>query len=511
MNDRITIAEVLQTFFGLLIDTLAFCKRYGWDRIKRYAAFVWRVARICLYAVSGYGFICGICLFFHVACPPLYSGFFVLLGAAGCVIAILMYPFWLSWEILRNFFPQAEKSLIRLLRFVADIAFWSALFAIYCYIVPVWNNPGALPLFLLVALALVLAGITGRITYNPKLLQAVRTVQLVGLLVLVTVSFTFPQTARRLLSGKHRLDDYAVEMVTKSDRLNVSRFQDLVFFNTKSGRPQVWMCKSTDGDMSFYSGEGYDSQSRQAFELVESEKQVEEIRQWFSNKEKERAQAQRVKEQAEASRVAKQREEEARNLRAREEKERQEVQDSEERKRSELAKQEKDYISRYVRNASAGKTNFRIALLVATEDQQLDQPASKMLEKIFLDQSFLVSSDVFTPAFVSDGLFEKSFSGSKGVLDRLALTNLLDVVVLARQHVVYTTNDSLNGLITASLTIDLSALSTATEEKLSQFSVAAAGPGFKPEQALQMAGSRVFRKISTELPDSFRNALNEKR
>ncbi len=521
------MGDFFHTFFGLLIDAAAYCAKYGLDKIKRYARFVWRVTKISLCVVAAYGLVALICLLFRAPWPPLYSGFFVVCGVAGMVIAILLYPIWLSWEILRKFFPQAELSLIRLLRFVGDIAFWASMLAIYCYIVPVWNNPGAMPLFLLVVVALALATLTGRFVPNARFVRAVRTVQLLGLLFLVTISFTFPQTTRRLLAGKRHLDDYGVEMVSRTQSMKVPRFEDLVFFNPKSGRAQVWMEKFADGNFAFYSGEGFSSITRKPYQLVESKKQIQEIRGWFSKREREQAEEQRRKQEAEALARAeaqrKQKEEErARLQRAADDARRQEEQRREqlvkqmeeerrqqEQQRQQLAKEREEYLARYIRQPSE-KSDVRIALLVVTENQAPNETAAKALEKIFGERSFPASASFFTPAFLTDGMFEKSFGGSKGVLDKLELTNALDAIVLGRERVQYVTNDALGGLITANLTLELSALSASTHQPISQFSVSAAGPGFKMEQARAVAEERALKKFETEPLDRFTSLLPKK-
>ncbi len=510
MDDQPSFAEVLQTFLGLLIDSAAYCKEYGWDKIKRYAAFVWLVMRWCFYIVAGYGAFALICLLCHASWPPIYSFFFVLLGVAGVVIAILMYPFWLSWEILRKFFPQAERSLIRLLRFVADIAFWASLLAIYCYIVPVWNNPGAMPLFLLVVFALALASLTGRIVYNQRLVQTVRTIQLVGLLVLVTLSFTFPQTTRHLLAGKRHWDDSGVEALSRTQPLKVSRFEDLVFFNPKSGRPQVWMDKPANGDLEFYSGEGFSSITRRPYQIIESEKQIQEIRAWFSKSVREQAEAQRRKQDADALARAEQQRKQLEEDNNRTQRAALDARRQEEQQRQQLAKEREEYLARYIQKP-AEKSGARIALFVVTENQTPNESATKSLGGIFGARSYPVSVSFFTTAFLSDGLFDKSFGGSKGILDKLELTNSLDAIVLGRERVHYVTNDALEGVITANLTLELSALSASTHQPISQHSVSAAGPGFKVEQARAAAEERALKKLAAEPLDHFTRPLPQKR
>jgi hypothetical protein len=59
------------------------------------------------------------------------------------------------------------------------------------------------------------------------------------------------------------------------------------------------------------------------------------------------------------------------------------------------------------------------------------------------DGSTSVLTSFFRPAFVSDGLFANAFSGSNAIFDKLDLSKSLDVLLLGREQVQYSTDSSL--------------------------------------------------------------------
>jgi hypothetical protein len=77
-----------------------------------------------------------------------------------------------------------------------------------------------------------------------------------------------------------------------------------------------------------------------------------------------------------------------------------------------------------------------------------------------------------------DSLFNNVFNGSSDLFNKLELAKSLDAVLLARQNVQYETNNDLDNVITANMTLEISALPVAGQIQSQSWTFTANGTGF---------------------------------
>lgn len=175
------------------------------------------------------------------------------------------------------------------------------------------------------------------------------------------------------------------------------------------------------------------------------------------------------------------------------------------------AKEQQEFLLRYIVPGQLKNSPQEndVVVLVSSETLQPNSVVAQALVTVLRSRSAKASASLFTPAFISDGLFEKAFTGSQGLLDRLALTNVADIVLLARESVEYEKKQSLQGMVTARLKLELSALSAATLLQSQAQTLNSTGAGFRDADARALAEERLLKQIgSKELDPFFKAVLN---
>ncbi|MGO8677904.1 MAG: hypothetical protein ACLQVX_18800 [Limisphaerales bacterium] len=107
-----------------------------------------------------------------------------------------------------------------------------------------------------------------------------------------------------------------------------------------------------------------------------------------------------------------------------------------------------------------------------------------------------ILSAFFTPQFVSQGLFSDAFNGSATVSRDLDLPNYVDMLLLGRQTVLYSTNAGLNNLVSANMHLDLNAMPVGAWGQNQGWTFIANGAGFRPGDARAMAEERLAKQIA---------------
>ncbi|MCI0560624.1 MAG: hypothetical protein MN733_19225 [Nitrososphaera sp.] len=163
----------------------------------------------------------------------------------------------------------------------------------------------------------------------------------------------------------------------------------------------------------------------------------------------------------------------------------------------ELAAERAKYLARYlnpgfVRNAGAEM----VAVAVAGEDGKLNGSLGRAIASHFKSGTIQTSSSLFTPQFVSDGLFAQALEDLHSVATNLEFTSLLDVLLLANQRVEYSTNPSLENLITASMELEVTALSVKRRGENQTWRFRGNGAGFKQGDARAQAEERIMTQIT---------------
>jgi hypothetical protein len=164
----------------------------------------------------------------------------------------------------------------------------------------------------------------------------------------------------------------------------------------------------------------------------------------------------------------------------------------------EAAAKFENYLRHYVNSGFSHKTGRKtVALVVASRNGNVSQSLRTELARHFSSDAEIFSS-FFTPAFVSDGLFNAIFEGSTDAIRNLKLSDTLDGLLLARQQVQYSTNSALENLITANVHLEIMTLPIGVSGEKQTWSFTANGPGFHTADALQMAEERLIKQISSD-------------
>lgn len=453
------------------------------------------------------------CLVFHAPWGWLYGTYIVWLGLLLAAELLLLTPIALAWKRIKAL-PILGPDLQEWFGFIKTIVFNGLSLGIFATLFPIWRSPGAFPLLLLVVACWLTLPACSFSHFCKKIYPIVRGLQLLLLAGLLVLQMAFPRHLDQLEWAMARKFGGALTSPVRQQEIT-SQWKTVQWFNNV-GEPQVWFSGSPASGFRLWAAPGYDPDSGKELVAVADEKAKSKIVAAFEERDRldqERA----ARRQAD---LAKQAELERHNL---EEQRRQAealaakrqaeaaAQAAEEKQRRET-KEREEFLARYL--VPGQLTNSPqvqdVAVLVAGETLQPNSPVGQALVAVLKTRSANASASIFTPDFISDGLFGKAFAGSQGVLDGLALTNAADILLLARESVEYAKNETVQGVITAHLKLELSALSAATHRQSQAQTLLSTGAGFKEADARALAEERLLKQIEGKELDSFLNALLNK-
>ena len=161
------------------------------------------------------------------------------------------------------------------------------------------------------------------------------------------------------------------------------------------------------------------------------------------------------------------------------------------------------YTAKYVNSAPARKPDIKlIAMAVLSPDGQLTPALNGVLTDRFQTDSAKTLCAFFRPAFVADGLFANALTNPTGVFEQLGLAKSVNAVLLGRQTVEYSTDPSMENVMTANMQFELTAVSLADGLSRS-WNFVANGSGFKQNEARAMAEERLIKIMSKDNTLSF--------
>lgn len=152
------------------------------------------------------------------------------------------------------------------------------------------------------------------------------------------------------------------------------------------------------------------------------------------------------------------------------------------------------YLDRYLN--SDQKLGSKMLIVVAvSEDGKLDRGVSAALTKRFRNDFPEISSGFFKPEFFSDGLFDQMFDNPEVIVKKLDLANRAYAVLLAREKVDYTTDPSLENVISAHLNLEIMAFRVGDNGQSDSWNFGVNGAGFKEKDARSLAAERLIKQI----------------
>jgi hypothetical protein len=139
-----------------------------------------------------------------------------------------------------------------------------------------------------------------------------------------------------------------------------------------------------------------------------------------------------------------------------------------------------------------------VAVAVASENGEFNHTVTDALASRFKAEPVEMLSSFFKPAFVSDGVFNTAFAGSSALFEEMELKNSLDALLLAREDVQYSSDPSLQNVITATMRLDIAMWTVAGQAEARTWTFTTAGAGFKREAARALAEERLVKKIAAD-------------
>jgi hypothetical protein len=169
----------------------------------------------------------------------------------------------------------------------------------------------------------------------------------------------------------------------------------------------------------------------------------------------------------------------------------------------EAAAEHARYLARYLTAGIARTPGSKaLAVVAASENSRVNRAVTAAIANRFKTNSLEVLSSFFTPEFVSDGVLNQVLADPQPLFEKLELAKTLDMVVLARQKVRYTTNPSLENVITANMELEVAVLPIESGVESHAWTFTANGAGFKEEAARAMAEERLLKQIATDTKPS---------
>jgi hypothetical protein len=164
-----------------------------------------------------------------------------------------------------------------------------------------------------------------------------------------------------------------------------------------------------------------------------------------------------------------------------------------------LAAERARYLARYlnIREERRQGTTV-IGVAVVGDGNKLNGALGTILANRIKSASVRSLTSVFTPEFVSDGLFEKAFHDSSDVFSDLELGKIMNAALLARQTVEYSTTASLENLITANMQLEVMLVSISPRSTSQTWTFTANGPGFKQSDARLAAEERIVKQLTND-------------
>lgn len=174
-----------------------------------------------------------------------------------------------------------------------------------------------------------------------------------------------------------------------------------------------------------------------------------------------------------------------------------EVKAAEEQAASDAAAEHKRYLARYLNEGFLPKSGCK-AVAVAVKMPSGVSPAviTSALGRKLESATRQTVPSLFTPEFLSGELFRNTFAGSRAIFTDLELSNRIDMICLAQATVEYSTNRSLENIISAHANLEIVAVPFSPRDTDMSWSFDATGPGFTKAEAWKLAQERLVQAIS---------------
>ena len=165
----------------------------------------------------------------------------------------------------------------------------------------------------------------------------------------------------------------------------------------------------------------------------------------------------------------------------------------------ELAAERALFLARYMNARDPRNPGIEtVGIVAVNENGKLNGSLATILANRIKGDGVKTLTSLFTPEFVSDGLFKDAFNDSPNPINALGLRDVADTLLLARQTVQYTVNTSLENVLTANMRLEVMRISVARRGESQTWTLTANGAGFKESDARSVAEERIIKQLSQD-------------
>jgi len=276
------------------------------------------------------------------AVGQIFSISLILLGVLVFIFMLFAAPLLVAARVVFNIVPAAKDITFWVARrIMAAFSFWVLICAIFFYVVPVGNNPWAIPLVLIVAGALAVGAYSGWVNFNAERVKRFIKAMLIVLSFITVLSLFFPELIRAVVGWAVRRGEKAAIHVTSITDPKPKTFQSLEELRTfpffSGGKPQLYYDGDLSGNFQLFDSIGTSPFTGKKLKPVSSEQERQQVIAFYERHFEKLAAEQRERE------LQRQREEEARReqMRKDEERKQREIREASERQeRERIARQE---------------------------------------------------------------------------------------------------------------------------------------------------------------------------
>ncbi len=215
----------------------------------------------------------------------IYSGLFLCVGGAGCLLSVLAYHLLLAFEDLSDRIPDLRRSFERQIRLTASVGCIAVIAASLCFIIPIHKSPGLIVLAVFAFPVTALATFLGWTVLPTWAMQKLVLLPL-AVFVVAVAAVQFPVTANYVGWLASHADRFLLRKTRESmpagvvpERTSVPADCNITFFDVATREPIVWYHR-TDGDFELWNNPGGDPITGAEFKLADTEEEREAILAW---------------------------------------------------------------------------------------------------------------------------------------------------------------------------------------------------------------------------------------
>jgi len=288
------------------------------------------------------------------------------------------------------------------------------------------------------------------------------------------------QARQRELADKQAREEQARR---ERQRVEVTDPNKIRFADEATGENVLWYYRSPGGDYELYDRPGFHPTGA-ALDAADTEDERRSITEYFKAEKARLDDQERLRQEALAEQA---RQRELADKQAREE---------------HAHREHEAFLNRYLANRSARSKPALTGIAVVAAhaaSPRIERDLATTLATTLRTEGIAVIEDLFTDAFVADGLFDKLSAGSGQAAEQLDLGTYTDYVLLCKIDVSFSEHPTLQNVQSAAVKANVTLIKAGTGHVVTDISLSEAGPGFSKADARNAAYERVAGAIGEQL------------